>query len=143
MARGLASMCPALLEGRERCSERPTRHRPTQLHDQPIMVRPTPLPETPPPVFTHTQISTRHSFLPQDVHTQCAPLVKGSLDPIPDLLALPYLHDSVLLQHIRQNYWYPWPYQSLVPGQTHSARGCVVGWVPSLPFSVCTPASGR
>lgn len=44
------------------------------------------------------------SAMVRDPNIQCAPVVAGSLRFVPDLLALPYLHDSVLLQHVRQNY---------------------------------------
>ena len=41
--------------------------------------------------------------------------MQGSLEFVRDLLSLPYLHDSVLLQHVRQNYWRDIIYTNIGP----------------------------
>eukprot|EP00754_Rhynchopus_humris_P013388 Rhum_TRINITY_DN14325_c26_g1::Rhum_TRINITY_DN14325_c26_g1_i1::g.82984::m.82984 len=41
-----------------------------------------------------------------DLHTEhLAPVVEGSLDEVNDLIDMPYLHEAVLLHHIRKRYW--------------------------------------
>ena len=44
-----------------------------------------------------------------------APVVDGSLDEIRDLIDMPYLHEAVLLHHIRKRYWEDMVYTNIGP----------------------------
>ena len=44
-----------------------------------------------------------------------APVVEGSLDTIKDLIDMPYLHEAVLLHHIRKRYWEDYVFSNIGP----------------------------
>ncbi|KAJ9438079.1 Myosin-10 [Diplonema papillatum] len=47
--------------------------------------------------------------------TQLAPVADGSLDAVKDLIDMPYLHEAVLLYHIRKRYWADFVYSNIGP----------------------------
>eukprot|EP01064_Diplonema_japonicum_P021095 TRINITY_DN3064_c0_g1_i1.p1 TRINITY_DN3064_c0_g1~~TRINITY_DN3064_c0_g1_i1.p1 ORF type:complete len:1943 (+),score=580.53 TRINITY_DN3064_c0_g1_i1:61-5889(+) len=52
----------------------------------------------------------------EGIHTdELAPVVEGSLEEVGDLIDMPYLHEAVLLHHIRKRYWEDLVYSNIGP----------------------------
>eukprot|EP01059_Diplonema_ambulator_P036879 TRINITY_DN9461_c0_g1_i1.p1 TRINITY_DN9461_c0_g1~~TRINITY_DN9461_c0_g1_i1.p1 ORF type:complete len:1898 (+),score=795.66 TRINITY_DN9461_c0_g1_i1:54-5747(+) len=51
-----------------------------------------------------------------EAHTdELAPVMEGSLEKVNDLIDMPYLHEAVLLHHIRKRYWEDLVYSNIGP----------------------------
>eukprot|EP01062_Namystynia_karyoxenos_P063598 TRINITY_DN563_c4_g1_i1.p1 TRINITY_DN563_c4_g1~~TRINITY_DN563_c4_g1_i1.p1 ORF type:complete len:1765 (+),score=590.00 TRINITY_DN563_c4_g1_i1:119-5413(+) len=87
------------------------------------------------------------------------PLVEGSLEEVRDLLHMPYLHESVLLHHIRKRYWADRVYTNIgpivlalnpynfkiphymddrMPAYIEEGQGALHGGSQQMPHSWCT-----